>query len=378
MSQVTEINRPEQLDEIRLHWRALLARTREGSFFQSLDWLESYWRHYGRDQKLRVLVVRSCGKMIGILPLVVRNEETRLGRIRVLTYPLHDWGTFYGPIGSDATATLLAGLAHVRRTERDWDLLELRWVDGNRVDYGRTGRALQAAGLAARKQPWNRSAFVDLADGWDAYWADRKSHWRTNVRRSERKLAKEGRVTFERYRPDGANRGDIDPRWDLYDACVGIAQKSWQGSSETGTTMSHGSVDRYLRDAHVAAVRAGALDLNLLRLDGQPIAFAYNYHRQGALYGLRMGFDANLSRSGAGSVLIRRMVEDSCRRKDLAIDMGPGSIECKRHWSTSLATSYRYTHYAPTAVRMQALRLKRWVQGRLDRDWLPGDATKSA
>ena len=108
MSHVEEINDIFQLEGYRLLWNALLPQTRNATFFQSFDWLKVYWEHFGVGQRLRVLVVCSEGRPIGILPLVVRREKSRVGPIRVLTYPLHDWGTFYGPIGPNPTATLIA------------------------------------------------------------------------------------------------------------------------------------------------------------------------------------------------------------------------------------------------------------------------------
>lgn len=140
MIDVEEINDPEQLTDRRLLWNALFPQTPGATFFQSLDWLEVYCRHFAAAQRLRVLVVSADGRPVGILPLVVQTERTRLGRVRTLTYPLHDWGTFYGPIGPNPTATLLAGLRHVRRTPRNWDMLDLRWVDVDGCDRGRTER----------------------------------------------------------------------------------------------------------------------------------------------------------------------------------------------------------------------------------------------
>ncbi len=140
MTRVVEINDLESLAGYRLLWNMLLQQTPVASFFQSLDWLEAYWRHFGHDQRLRVLVVHAAGDPVGILPLVVRREPMRLGSVRVLTYPLHDWGSFYGPIGPNPTATLIAGLGHVRRTRADWDLLDLRWVDACATPDARSGR----------------------------------------------------------------------------------------------------------------------------------------------------------------------------------------------------------------------------------------------
>ena len=99
MVQVREINDIQELGDVRPSWNSLWRQTARATFFQSLDWLECYWRHFGREQRLRALVVYDGQQRpTGILPLVVRREATRVGTIRVLTYPLHDWG-FTAPSG---------------------------------------------------------------------------------------------------------------------------------------------------------------------------------------------------------------------------------------------------------------------------------------
>ena len=364
MTSVDEINRIEELVQLRPVWDALLAETEGSSFFHTLPWLEVYWEHFGAGQKLRGLVVSAGGKPIGIMPLVVRAEPTKLGWVRVLTYPLHDWGSFYGPIGPQPDATLAAGLAHVRRTPRDWDILELRWIDPGGPDSRRTEQAMRAAGFHACKSVWDRTAMIDLEGGWDAYLAGRTGKWRNNLRRTERRLGRQGRVDYLRYRPRGQALGEEDPRWDLYDLCEDIARRSWQGSSTRGTTLSHESIRQFLRSSHVVAARAGAVDLNLLLLDEQPLAFAYNYCCRGHVYGLRAGYDAELSREGAGNLLLARAIEDSFRREDLLYDLGAGYIQGKRPLLSRIVPILRYSHFHPGTPRTLLLRMKRWLQAR--------------
>ena len=112
----------------------------------------------------------------------------------------------------------------------------------------------------------------------------------------------------------------------------------------------------YLRAAHVAAADAGAVDLNLLLLNGRPIAFAYNYYWQGWVYGLRSGYDHSQSEDGAGAVLMARMIEDSCRRGDRLIDLGPSYLDCKRPWLTRLKPAWQHTYFRPLRWRAQARR----------------------
>jgi CelD/BcsL family acetyltransferase involved in cellulose biosynthesis len=364
MPDVLEINRIDELAEYRPVWHSLMAETPGATFFQSLEWLETYWRHDGQDKTLRTLIVSDRGTPIGILPLVVLREKTKVGSVRVLTYPLHDWGSTYGPISADPGTTLAAGLEHVRRTPRDWDMVELRWVDATRTDGGQTERAMRNAGFQSYKTIWNKTAVVDLTGTWDQYLARWPSKWRTDLRRSQRRVSEQGELSYVRYRPGGEELGEGDPRWDLYDACEQIAQNSWQGSSTTGTTLSHETVRSFLRDVHAAAARAGALDLNLLLLDGKPLAFGYNYHFGRRLYGLRVGFDPEQSRAGPGNVLYGRTIEDSFRRGDRMYDLGVGSMRAKERFQTRIVSLFRYSHFHPAAPKAQLLRLKRWVQER--------------
>ena len=126
-----------------------------------------------------------------------------VGKLRVLTFPLHDWGSFYGPIGPDATQTLDVGLAHLHQTPRDWDILELRWQGVIGIDPAETQRAMLAAGFPAYVTVWDRTAIVELAGTWESYWAGRQRAWLRRFRHAERKLAEQGEITYVRYRPLG-------------------------------------------------------------------------------------------------------------------------------------------------------------------------------
>jgi CelD/BcsL family acetyltransferase involved in cellulose biosynthesis len=378
MPNIKEINRIDELAEYRSAWQSLLSETVGATFFQSLDWLESYWTHFGERRKLRVLIVSGQHGPIGIVPLAVSREATKVGSIRVLTYPLHDWGSFYGPIGPDPANTLKAALAHVSRCRPDWDMMELRWGHPEDADAGRTERAMREAGLQAYKTVWNRTAMIDIEGTWDEYLAGRSKKWQRNIRHWGRKLAEQGQVTHVRYRPKGKAFGEDDPRWDLYDSCEDISRKSWQGSSVTGTTLSHESVRPFLRDVHARAAKRGALDMNLLYVDGKPAAFAYNYHFEGSIYGLRAGYDARLSKAGLGNVLYARTIEDSFQRGDHTYDLGVGSLDVKKRFLNCIVPIFRYSHFRVASPVAQLLRTKRWLQHRaLDRQEslaLTGDA----
>ena len=94
------------------------------------------------------------------------------------------------------------------------------------------------------------------------------------------------------------------------------------------------------------------------------MAFVYNYFYDGRIYGLgeiRSQFLA----IRPGMVLERMILEDGFRRGDTCYDLGVGSLDIKEPWQTAMATSYRFTHFPTTISRVQLLRLKRWLMGRI-------------
>ncbi len=361
MSRVIEINRPEQLETYRVVWQALFGETPRATLFQTLDWLLAYWQAFGGQQQLKVLVVTARNTPIGILPLTVVQEPTRVGRVRTLTYPLSAWGSFYGPIGPHSTATLLAAMRHLTETPRDWDLLDLRWVDRDQADRGRTRRVMQWTGLKATERIWKSCAQIDMDGTWDDYLAARQGRFRNELRRSWKRVAARGEVTYVHHRPLSLMSGDGDPRWDLFDACRCVAERSWQGSSTTGNTLNHSEVREFFRSAHAVAAKQGMLDVHLMFLGDRPVAFTYNYHHQGYVFGLRTGYDPEFADAGLGKVVRARTIRTAFEQGDQTFDLGPDYLPSKRPWLTRIARSYRYTHYPLSAPRTQLLRLKHWL-----------------
>lgn len=366
MSDVVEVNELAPLADFRSQWESLLTQTPGADFFRTLDWLEVYWRHYGEAQRLRLLIIHEAGEAVGFVPLVVRRERTKSGPFNVLTYPLDDWGSFYGPIGPNPSRLLAVALEYILATKREWDFLELRWADtGTSADNYVAGALRHAGAWRARRRLHTEIPVAKLDGTWDEYWASRSGSWRSVFRRNEKKLARAGRYEFVRYRPSSAAEGEGDPRWDMYGECERLAASSWQGSSTSGTTLTHATVGGFLRDVHAAAARAGCLDVNLLTVDGRTAAFVYNYVYQGYVSSLRLGFDPQFRQYGVGTVLMGYLLRDSFERGDRLFDFLPGSLDAKRRWQTALAKSYRYAYCRPGVGRIQFLAMKRWLD-----DWL--------
>lgn len=361
MADITEVNTLEELENWRLAWQALHGKTPGANFFQTLDWLTIYWKHFGEDDKLRVLVVCSAGKPIGIVPLCVRKRRFRVGVLRVLTYPLDDWGSWYGPISSTPTACLALALQHVADSPRDWDMIDLPWQTEDRRDLGATRTAFKLLELPTIELPYQTISKIDLSGTWEDFLASRTRHWRSELRRQHRRLAEVGKVEYIRYRPAGSTAGDDDPNWKMFADCQKVAAKSWQGTVTNGNTISHAYLQNYLRESHVAAARLGMLDMSLITLDKTPIAFCYNYSHNAQVAAVRMGFDRQWESLGPGRILLAKLLEDSFDRGDHQVDLGQGDFDYKRRIRTSAKVSYRVAHFPWHGLRSQVVRFN-WMR----------------
>jgi CelD/BcsL family acetyltransferase involved in cellulose biosynthesis len=365
MVNVIEINDLEKLAEYRMLWNSLFQSTPHASFFLTFDWLEAYWRHLGGGQKLKVLIAYAAGEPLGILPLCVRTEQYRLTRARVLTYPLDDCGTWYGPIGPNPAATLMAAMQHIRRIRRggrDWDMIELRWVADERMQGGRTARALRVAGLLSEKSEYQTTSVIDLPQSWENFVTAKSRSLRYQFRRQLRHAFDELGAEYVRHRPAPLRDGDGDPRWDLYAMCETTAAASWQSEVVNGNTLSHDRVRAFYRAAHAAAARLGMVDVNVLLFDGRPAAFVYGYHCDGRLFTMRTGYDPAFGEHGFGSALLLRSIQDSIARGDTLIDFGQGEREHKRRLRTRTEPTYRLTYTPLSSWRSQTVRWTRWAK----------------
>ena len=115
-----------------------------------------------------------------------------------------------------------------------------------------------------------------------------------------------------------------------------------------------------MRDVHEAAVQAGAVDVNLLFLNDQPIAYVYGYHFGGYIDLTRIGFDPHFAKFAPGNALWSRLIRDSFERGDRVLDLGPTCLDYKRFWMTHLEPSFTYCRYA--SVKSQAQRVARHLK----------------
>lgn len=350
MLSVAEFRSLDELANVRVTWKSLWEQTPDANYFQTYDWLRSFWRFYGEGLKLKVLLVSMAAKPIGLLPLIIKHERTQLGFASVMTYPLGEWGPFYGQVGPNAVATFQGALPHVFKKRGDWNVVELPNFE-NSDDNRRLKEAIGECGLQTSLSGALRHPKIRLSDGWDEYLSQLSPEIRLRYSKAEHALRRVGPISFHRWRPSGAPDGKTVRRWDLLQHVDVLKRQSDSCSSRADIELS------FLRDAHPAAVDAGAVDLCTLNVGRKTVAAMYSYVTRGVVTPVLIVVDPQHA-AAATDVLMGHLIRDGFMRGDRHIVFRTEHQDLAAPWANDSGLALTYGYYAWASPQAQMLRLK--------------------
>lgn len=362
MITVAEINDIDQIDNFRLSWHALLAKTKGATFAHSPEWLELYWQHFGDGLKLKVLFVTLGNKIIGVVPLVVKPVSTKVGTLRVLTFPLDGWGGFFSQIGANPAATMVTAMRHLNSSKRDWDLIDLRYIDHDGQDKKRTSNAMKSVGFQGSQTIWKPISSVNTRDlNWDNYFASRTSKTQQLINLAEQTTTQAGHVNFYRSQMEDPSAPGWSPRWDLW---TEFEQMDFTFENEKTIAGGCFATDKklaFLRDVHGPAVRSGRARIDALFINHSLVACAYGLqHATGTDY-IALGHKKDTPQEVVPA-LISKMIQQSIQEGEHSLNLSLLNPQIANLWKNEEKTSYRCSHFPITVPRSQLLRMNRWLQ----------------
>jgi CelD/BcsL family acetyltransferase involved in cellulose biosynthesis len=259
--------------------------------------------HVEATDRLFTVTLRDAGRLVAIVPAVVRRESL-LGVAGVATLRLlADLSTSHSdilrvPDCGDVAVPLLSALT--RLTPR-WDLFRV----GNLLETNPVGEqlcaALDASGYAWRGRREQPSYFHELEGSFDAYLRGRSAKFRNYLRRKTRQLGSMGRLEVRM-------AGHDQPVDHAYRDLLAVDQRSWKHEHGTAITAVAHQREFYRRLCEGAASR-GRLHLLLLYLNDRPIAYDLGLTLADRYYYLKTSFDESLRAASPATVLRARLIE---------------------------------------------------------------------
>ncbi|KKM06322.1 hypothetical protein LCGC14_1745150 [marine sediment metagenome] len=272
-------------------WTELAERS--GNIFATWEWASVWWRHFGRSRRLLVTTLRATdGRTVAILPLYLRWSTRPIRTVRFLGH---------GPADQ---AALLCDPAD--RQMGPWALQRalaecpLRWdiFLGERLPGDEDWSSLP--GVTRLRREGSPVVRID-GRSWDSFLASKSRNFRQQVRRRERRLAKQHEVRF-RLSDDPKRLGDdLDVLFELHEARWG----------RRGSRNFAGVHKAFHRDFAALALDRGWLRLWTMEVDGTPVAAWCGYRFGGAEYYYQSGRDPAWDRASVGFVLLAHSIREA-------------------------------------------------------------------
>lgn len=353
-------------DEVRPWWDDLLAASPSSvTPWQGIDYLSSWWRHFGADKELRLLVVERHGKPCLALPLQVSTRFEMLGMPVRMIEPVAMIMDVNRPrlaIGPADAGAYCCAFDTLWALRRDWDMI--------RLDEQPAGDAVTALlrDFAQRHGLWFRDIYshhcpwLDLRQDWDRYLASRGRHLRRNLKAARRRLESLGVVQLVDYRTPADIPAGLAQ-------VIALHQRSWKRRKRIEQSRSLAYQHVYHDWLQSLAARDSARILVLL-CNERPIAATIAVMDEHTYYSAQIVHDRAFNSVSPGTLLESLEIEALMREGRYATyDFLGGFLSNKRRWTdTAIATSLVFVMQPGLAtgiVDAYYFRIKPWLKSQL-------------
>lgn len=312
--------------------------------FSTFEFFENFLRHdkrfpSGQSLRLCFLAAFDAGRLVGYLALKHVPHSVlglRASKLEFLVTQNNDRPHLVTR-PADALAVSEAIYAHLLAHRSEWSFLELCQQDAASALFPPSA-AVNLKGYMVREWPGLDNATIHVRwDSLDAYFRSFSAKFRSNVSRQMRRLLAAGEVEYLASSDPAATPALIE----LYH---GIEARSWK--SRAGMTI--GGIPRlaeYFRSL-LDARQPMRISIQVLLLDGVPVAGLISGAFMKGLYALHMAYDDRVSRLAPGSALLlmamRQAIEGRCDFLNLLAGFGYYKLRWQAQMTeTRVAQIYR-------------------------------------
>ena len=264
MIQVTEINNFRQFFQLRDIWNDVLDRCEDSNPFLTWEWLSTWWKHFGNNKKLLLLLAMEKDQIFGIAPLMYSVHTMfglRRGKIEFIGTGDSDYNDFILAGRDEQCLSLFFNyLDHI--TEK-WDCVDL-------IDVPENSKTLLYLKKTAKTiKPLHKCPYAELPETPEKFLGSLKRKQRRELQRTSRRLEEDFLVEFADYSNSARLREEMINFFELH-------QKRWKSRGYNGAFGNQAARNFHLEIAQIFSQK-GWLGLFLLKLSRVSAGALYGF-----------------------------------------------------------------------------------------------------
>jgi CelD/BcsL family acetyltransferase involved in cellulose biosynthesis len=318
----------ESLDHLRPEWNMLLAEYAHSTTFSTYEWLASWWRAFGNEDRLLVLVFRDTSSaLVGLAPMAVTTHGSfpfRLRLLRLMGDGSNDSDNLDLPVKPGFERQFAESLLQfLRDRRREWDFGEFNTLPPKSAGASAFRDLLGLNNWVVIEKQSPASA-IALPATWEEYLQQLSAKERGKIAYYSKRLEKKYHARF--YRCESESQLPV-----CLEALFKLHQKRWQSAGQPGSFDSVARRQFYL-DFGRLLLAQDRLELWLLDLNGKPAAAQFGFRFADTVSQLQEGFDREYSTDSVGYVLRARVIQELIARGVRTYDFLGGEPGYKAKW----------------------------------------------
>ena len=342
MLHVTEINDVDHFLEMKKTWNEVLDKSNDNNVYLTWEYLSTYWKHFGKNRKLRILCLEDGTHIIGMAPL----RQQRLKLAGPVGYELIEPLAYRGlmPEGADYTGIILTereteclhSLFNYLANDGSWDFMYLMDVQGTSTIPSLLNQMSNSIPFRFETGKGAICPYMLLPNSPDALMKSFGPRVRKNLRRQLRNLQSDFHsVELKKYNALGSVQETMESFFELH-------QKSCKNRGLPGVFATQ-EVRNFYTDVARQFADNGWLALYFLTVDDRSVAAYYCFEYSNKMLYALSGFDPDYSSYSVGNLLLLKIIEKSIAKGLGELDFLKGDEAYKFRWTSSYRQNLKIT-----------------------------------
>jgi CelD/BcsL family acetyltransferase involved in cellulose biosynthesis len=299
-------------------------------------WIRAWWQAFGKKGELLAYSIRTGGQLTAIAPVVRYHSSVYSAA--------NEHSPGFDIVASDPHAAMQ--LAYNLYTSRPAHVSLIAVTEGNSV-MRYVSAAARSAGHRVVTRNYAHSPYLSVAGSFPDYEARLSRSLVTNLNRSFRRLARNGKTSVQL--ADGIDNLDT-----LLDESFAVEASGWKGAQGSAIN-SHSETRNFYRAIALWAAERNMLRLFMLRVSRKPIAMYFGLEHHGICYLLKGGYDESFARYSPGKLLMQRLIEHCFATGVSRIEFLGNATPHKLCWTDNVHDRYRIETFARNVRGLAAL-----------------------
>lgn len=338
------VNEVNDIDTFRLlkdSWSELLQQSPDNDIFLTWEWLYYWWKYYGNDKKLRILLIKEGNKLIGIAPF--RQSKYKTGPLSVdvleniCSINCDRSGIIFTPSNQRVVTTLLKYID--RLIEKEGIIVRISQVPENSVFATSLSELSQefSRSLVLKKTVISTCPYISLPETWEIYinqYCPSKKRLKT-LRYSLRSLQKDHTVELNEFdEDDDVLNTQLHTLYEFH-------KRRWLAETGTSKFTEKRTRDFYFEISKILH-QNGWLSLSSLNIDGKPASLIWGFRYNNIWMDMTPVFDPEYSKFSVGQLQIMKMIELVIDQGFTKFDFLKGGSEYKQRWAVSSEDNFQF------------------------------------